>query len=73
MELKIERTGNIFSIAATEYMVTFPDGTQENIWSGPWNDYDDEEDLDEDDIEELAEEFDDDDEADDETDQEDEE
>lgn len=42
--IKIERTGRVFSIASTEYTVTYPDGSkQESVWSPPWHDWDDEE------------------------------
>ena len=45
-DIMVERTGREFSIAGSEYLVTFPDGTQATIWSPPWNDYtDDEEDI----------------------------
>ena len=36
-EIKIERTGNIFSIASSEYLVTFPNGDKTRIWSPPWH------------------------------------
>jgi len=42
-EVRIERTGNIFSFAATEYKAVFPDGTETSIWSPPWHEWDDEE------------------------------
>ncbi len=46
MNIKVERTGKIYSIASSEYLVTFPDGTQQTIWSSPWNNYtEDEEDA----------------------------
>lgn len=38
-EIKVERTGRIYSIASSEYLVTFPDGTTRIIWSPPWNDF----------------------------------
>lgn len=41
--LKLERTGNVFGIASTEYKVTFPDGTTQSIWSPPWHELDDDE------------------------------
>lgn len=40
-ELTLQRTGNIFSIAATEYRVTYPDGHEGTVWSPPWNEWDD--------------------------------
>lgn len=45
-DMKVERTGNTYSIASKEYLVTFPDGTQQTIWSPPWNSYDNEKDED---------------------------
>ena len=42
-DLKIERTGNIFSFASTEFRVTYPDGHVGTIWSPPWHEMDDEE------------------------------
>jgi hypothetical protein len=41
--LKVERTGRQYSIASSEYLITFPDGTQETIWSPPWHEYTEEE------------------------------
>lgn len=40
---RIERTGNVYSIASTEYRVTYPDGHVGTIWSPPWHDLDDDE------------------------------
>ena len=37
--LYVERTGNIFSIAGTEYIIKFPNGDITNVWSPLWNDY----------------------------------
>lgn len=37
----IERTGNIFSFASTEFRVTYPDGHVGTIWSPPWHELDD--------------------------------
>ena len=39
----LERTGNIFSFASTEYRVTYPDGHIGTIWSPPWHELDDDE------------------------------
>ncbi len=39
--IKIERTGNIFSFASTEYRVTYPDGVIGTVWSPPWHEMDD--------------------------------
>jgi hypothetical protein len=41
--IKIERTGNIYSFASTEYRVTYPDGHVGTIWSPPWHEEDDKE------------------------------
>ncbi len=40
---RVETTGNCWGIAATEYIVTKPDGTKIHVWSPPWNEYDDSE------------------------------
>ena len=45
MNIKIERTGNIFSISSTEYLITYPDNSTEILWSPPWHDWNDEEDA----------------------------
>lgn len=37
-DLAIRRTGNIFSIASSEFEVTYPDGFVGRIWSPPWHD-----------------------------------
>lgn len=42
-QISVERTGNIFSIAGSEYLATFPDGSTQTFWSPPWHDYDSEE------------------------------
>jgi hypothetical protein len=34
---KVERTGNIFSIASSEFRVTYPDGHIGSVWSPPWH------------------------------------
>jgi hypothetical protein len=39
----LERTGNIFSFASTEYRVTYPDGHVGSLWSPPWHELDDDE------------------------------
>jgi len=36
--VSVERTGNVYSIASSEFLVTFVDGTTMNVWSPPWND-----------------------------------
>ena len=33
----LERTGNVFSFASTEYRVTYPDGHVGVLWSPPWH------------------------------------
>lgn len=35
--IKIKRTGNIYSIASSEFEVTYPDGYVGKIWSPPWH------------------------------------
>lgn len=42
-DIKLERTGNVFSFASTEYRVTYPDGFVGTIWSPPWHEWDDDE------------------------------
>ena len=37
----LKRTGNIFSFASTEFLVTYPDGHVGTIWSPPWHELDD--------------------------------
>lgn len=37
--ITVERTGNAYSIAASEFRVTFPNGYQETMWSPPWHQY----------------------------------
>lgn len=39
MNIKVERTGRIFSFSGVEFNITFPDGTQATCWSPPWSDY----------------------------------
>ena len=41
--IKIERTGDLFSFASTEYRVTYPDGYIGSIWSPLWHELDDDE------------------------------
>lgn len=36
-EITVSRTGNTFSIASSEYEITFPDGHKELVWSPVWN------------------------------------
>jgi hypothetical protein len=43
VNIKLERTGNIFSFASTEYKVTYPDGYVGSLWSPPWHELDDDE------------------------------
>jgi hypothetical protein len=43
LDIKIERTGNIYGIASTEYRVTYPDGYIGSLWSPPWHELDDKE------------------------------
>lgn len=37
--LKVERTGRIYSIASSEFLATFPDGTTNTFWSPPWHEW----------------------------------
>lgn len=36
-DVKVERTGKVFSLASSEYKVTYPDGHVSTIWSPPWH------------------------------------
>lgn len=36
-QLTVTRTGNVFSIASSEFSVTYPDGSEGVIWSPPWH------------------------------------
>ena len=38
----LEKTGNVFSFASTEYRVTYPDGHVGSLWSPPWHELDEE-------------------------------
>jgi len=38
--IRIQRTGNTYGVASSEYLVTWPDGTYETIWSPPWHTWD---------------------------------
>lgn len=40
-EIRVERTGEIFSIASSQFRVTYPDGHVGTIWSPPWHELDD--------------------------------
>lgn len=42
-EIKIERTGNVHSIASSEFKVTYPDGHTGTLWSPPWHEMTEEE------------------------------
>ena len=37
--IKISRTGRQYSIASSEFLVTYPDGSTELIWSTPWHEW----------------------------------
>jgi hypothetical protein len=37
-DIRIVRTGQGFSIASSEFSVTYPDGHVGSIWSPPWHD-----------------------------------
>ena len=36
-DIKVERTGRQYSVASSEFLVTFPDGKTMTIWSPPWH------------------------------------
>lgn len=36
-QLTVTRTGNVFSIASSEFNVTYPDGSEGVIWSPLWH------------------------------------
>lgn len=36
-DIIIQRTGKVFSIASSEFEVTYPDGVVGKIWSPPWH------------------------------------
>lgn len=36
--IKVERTGRLYSFSGVEYIVHFPNGDVGLIWSPPWND-----------------------------------
>jgi hypothetical protein len=42
-EVRVLKTGEIYSIASTEYIIIFPDGTGETLWSPPWHELSEEE------------------------------
>lgn len=33
----VRRTGRVYSIASSEFAVTYPDGSEGVIWSPPWH------------------------------------
>ncbi|NCX55912.1 MAG: hypothetical protein EBW87_01745 [Burkholderiaceae bacterium] len=35
----VSRTGNVFSIASSEFKAEFPDGTSIVFWSPPWHEW----------------------------------
>lgn len=43
---KLERTGKVYSIASSEFMITYEDDTTETIWSPPWHDMSEKEEYD---------------------------
>lgn len=38
--LKVERTGKIYSIASSEFLATYPDGSTMTFWSPPFHEWD---------------------------------
>lgn len=44
-EIKIERTGEIFSMASSQFRVTYPDGHVGMIWSPPWHELNEEDEM----------------------------
>lgn len=36
-KIQVERTGNIYSVAGSEFKITYPDGKIEKVWSSPWH------------------------------------
>lgn len=43
----VERTGNLFSFASCEFLIRYPDGSEERVWSPPWHEMTGEEEWDE--------------------------
>jgi len=33
----VQRTGRVYSIASSEFSVTYPDGSEGMVWSPPWH------------------------------------
>lgn len=33
----VRRTGRVYSIASSEFSVTYPDGSEGTLWSPPWH------------------------------------
>jgi hypothetical protein len=38
--IRVERTGDTWGIASSEFRVTWPDGTTETVWSSVWHNWD---------------------------------
>lgn len=34
----VRRTGRVYSFASSEFIVTYPDGSEGVVWSPPWHD-----------------------------------
>ena len=35
--VEVRRTGRVYSIASSEFRVTYPDGSEGVVWSPPWH------------------------------------
>jgi hypothetical protein len=35
--IKLRRTGRVYSLASSEFSVTYPDGSEGVVWSPPWH------------------------------------
>ena len=44
-QFSIRRTGNIYSIASSEFEITYPDGTIGKVWSPPWHELEPDDEL----------------------------
>lgn len=36
-KVKTSRTGGIYSIAGSQFLIEYPDGSSEKVWSPPWH------------------------------------
>lgn len=44
--IRVEPTGNLYSIASREFRVTYPDGSTGTVWSPPWHEMSEDEERD---------------------------